>query len=60
MILMEDGLNVSREALILLTDPTAVDTDNDGITDGIEVNGSYGSPPLPSDPRNNNNGWGPI
>ena len=40
-----DGLNDSREALILLTDPTAVDTDNDGISDGVEVNGSYGNPP---------------
>ncbi|MEC8045486.1 MAG: hypothetical protein VX116_04305, partial [Candidatus Thermoplasmatota archaeon] len=55
-----DGLNDSREALILLTDPTAVDTDNDGITDGIEVNGSYGSPPLASDPRNNNTDGDPF
>lgn len=55
-----DGLNDSREALILLTDPTAVDTDNDGIADGIEVNGSYGSPPLASDPRNNNTDGDPF
>ena len=55
-----DGLNDSREALILLTDPTAVDTDNDGISDGVEVNGSYGNPPLGSDPRNNNTDGDPF
>ena len=41
-------------ALILLTDPTSVDTDSDGIDDGVEVNGQYGDPPQASDPRNNN------
>ena len=55
-----DGLNDSREALVLLTDPTSVDTDRDGIPDGIEVNGSYGSPPLASDPRNNNTDGDPF
>lgn len=55
-----DGLNDSREALTLLTDPTAVDTDGDGILDGIEVNGSYGDPPLGSDPRNNNTDGDPF
>ena len=49
-----DGLNDSYEALILLTDPTEVDTDGDGIPDGIEVNGLYGFPEQPSDPRDNN------
>nr|ABZ07950.1 putative transglutaminase-like superfamily protein [uncultured marine microorganism HF4000_ANIW141L21] len=47
-------MNDSYEAFILLTDPTAVDTDGDGIWDGVEVNGAYGDPPLPTDPRNNN------
>ena len=37
-----------------MTDPTAEDTDGDGISDGVEVNGSYGNPPQASDPRNNN------
>ena len=37
-----------------MTDPTAADTDGDGISDGVEVNGSYGNPPQASDPRNNN------
>jgi len=49
-----DGLNDSYEALTLLTDPTASDTDNDGIPDGVEVNGLYGNPPQPTDPRDNN------
>ena len=46
-------VNDSYEALILLTDPTEVDTDGDGIPDGIEVNGLYGFPEQPSDPRDN-------
>ena len=37
-----------------MTDPTAVDTDSDGISDGVEVNAQYGDPPQASDPRNNN------
>ena len=49
-----DGLNDSYEALTLLTDPTSADTDRDGIDDGVEVNGAYGVPPQPSNPRNNN------
>ena len=55
-----DGLNDSREALTLLTDPTATDTDGDGILDGVEVNGTYGIPPLGSDPRNNNTDGDPF
>ena len=47
-------MNDSYEALILLTDPTSSDTDNDGIPDGVEVNGLYGNPAQASDPRNNN------
>ena len=34
-------MNDSYEALVLLTDPTASDTDSDGIPDGVEVNGLY-------------------
>ncbi|MGB1819245.1 MAG: hypothetical protein ACPHK2_06445, partial [Candidatus Poseidoniaceae archaeon] len=49
-----DGLNDSYEALTLLTDPTSSDTDNDGISDGVEVNGAYGNPAQASDPRDNN------
>ena len=47
-------MNDSHEALTLLTDPTNVDTDGDGINDGTEINGQYGNPPQASDPRNNN------
>ena len=47
-------MNDSYEALVLLTDPTASDTDSDGIPDGVEVNGLYGNPAQASDPRNNN------
>ena len=47
-------MNDSYEALTLLTDPTSSDTDSDGISDGIEINGAYGNPAQASDPRNNN------
>jgi len=49
-----DELNDSFEALVLLTDPTAPDTDSDGISDGVEFNGSYGFPEQGSNPRDNN------
>jgi len=54
LILTVMDLNDSYEALTLLTDPTSSDTDNDGISDGVEVNGAYGNPAQASDPRNNN------
>ena len=45
-----DGL-LDGEERTIKTDPTEVDTDSDNCSDFVEVNGAYGVPAQPSDPR---------